>query len=742
MAAYTINLTNGSALIPNGLQDGTINTSATSLTLIGRDYAGYGSFLNENFVYLLENFADTTSPANPLRGQLWWDTANNILRVYSGTSWKISTGATSAPFSSPPSDLSALGGDLWFDSTNQQLKLWSGTQWIVIGPLATAATTGTGAIPAVMLDTSAGTHIVVQFSIAGVIYAIFSKDSFSSTTPGFTTVQAGLNFSTIASPTLGLNTQATAATASTLVLRDTSGGITVNNINAAGAITAPSASVTGTVAATSFTGNLTGNVTGSGVNSTTITGSLFNIASGGTGYYGTLMTAAQPNITSVGVINNLNATGATVLTGTALLNGQPIATELNNVSFTAINNTVIGNTGPASGTFSTIQTGGNITPLANTSISLGNVSYYWGSLYSQNVNVLSNVNTGSLNSVNSYATVSVNAPTVNAPTINSSNVNASYGVFGSGVNAPAIFGTTIGSSTLNANLINVTTANVTTLGVTGNIGASYGNFTGVNAIAGAVNAGTVGATTVNTTTLNTTNILATGTFSASSTGSFGGKVSMTSGSTGFATSSSLNVYGDITTARSSTTGTIYLGTGGTSYLSYDGTNYNLPTGGLNIGGSIVPSANVSYNLGSSANWWNLVYGTAVHAQYADLAERYEADAVYTPGTLVEIGGENEITLCDEELSETVFGVISTDPAYLMNGGAGSDETHPPVALAGRVPVRVVGPVTKGQRLVSAGNGCARGVAADEASTFNVIGRSLVNKRSLEEELIEAVVTIK
>ena len=143
--SYTINLTNGTTLIPGGLSDGTVDTTHSSLTLIGRDYAGYGQFLNENFVYLLENFASTSSPANPLKGQLWWDTANNILKVYSGSSWKISTGATSSPYTSPPSDLSALGGDLWFDTTNTQLKVYSGSQWITIGPVATPATGDTGA---------------------------------------------------------------------------------------------------------------------------------------------------------------------------------------------------------------------------------------------------------------------------------------------------------------------------------------------------------------------------------------------------------------------------------------------------------------------------------------------------------------------------------------------------------------------------------------------------------------------
>ena len=253
--AYTINLTNGTEIIAGGLSDGAVDTSATSLTLIGKNYAGYGEFLNENLVHMLEHFAAGTSPANPLRGQLWWDTTNNILKVYSGTSWKISTGATSAPFSSPPGDLSALGGDLWFDSTNQQLKIYSGSAWVTVGPVATPATGDTGAFPSIMTDTSGGSHIVTQIRIVGVPYVIISKDTFSSALAGFSLVRAGINFSTIASPVMGLSTQDINATASTLVQRDPSAGITVAGISAS-AINATS------VTAPLLTGSLTGNVSG------------------------------------------------------------------------------------------------------------------------------------------------------------------------------------------------------------------------------------------------------------------------------------------------------------------------------------------------------------------------------------------------------------------------------------------------------------------------------------------------
>jgi hypothetical protein len=164
-------------------------------------------------------------------------------------------------------------------------------------------------------------------------------------------------------------------------------------------------------------------------------------------------------------------------------------------------------------------------------------------------------------------------------------------------------------------------------------------------------------------------------------------------------------------------------------------------GTTNISGNIVPSANLTYNLGSPTSYWNNVYGTSIHAQYADLAERFEADAEYEPGTVVEMGGSAEVTAVDADLSEEVFGVISTNAAYLMNSGAGTDSTHPPIAVQGRVPVKVTGIIHKGDRLVSAGNGIARAGKKSEITTWNVIGRALEDKTTSGLGMIEAVVKL-
>ena len=122
--------------------------------------------------------------------------------------------------------------------------------------------------------------------------------------------------------------------------------------------------------------------------------------------------------------------------------------------------------------------------------------------------------------------------------------------------------------------------------------------------------------------------------------------------------------------------------------------------------------------------------TATAAQYADLAERFEADAEYEMGTVMVIGGEKEITQSTQLASTDVVGIISSteQAAFTMNSGYGDDATHPLLALAGRVKVKVVGTVAKGDRLVaSATPGCAERADIHCCTAFNVIGRALESK---------------
>jgi hypothetical protein len=168
------------------------------------------------------------------------------------------------------------------------------------------------------------------------------------------------------------------------------------------------------------------------------------------------------------------------------------------------------------------------------------------------------------------------------------------------------------------------------------------------------------------------------------------------------------------------------------------------TGTTTFSSSLLPSGTV--NIGASGNKFanvfaNYLVGTSVTAQYADLAERFESDSSYPAGTVVALGGAKEITAAVEDLTEDVFGVVSTRAAFLMNGDAGNDQTHPAVAVQGRVPVRVTGQVKKGDRLVSAGAGLARAAKRSEITAFNVIGRSLQDKTSAGEGTVEAIVKL-
>lgn len=191
--AYTINLTDGSIFAT--IADGTINT-ASSMTLVGKNYAGYGEFLDENFIHLLENSSNTTAPPAPLTGQLWWDKANNLLKVYNGSTFKTISAATSSA-TAPASNVT---GDLWFDTVNQQLKVWTGSQWLLVGPQFTAGTGVTGAIVDTIVDNVSVSHVVIKFYVQDNVVGIVSKDAaFTPQSPisGFTTVKPGITLSSL-----------------------------------------------------------------------------------------------------------------------------------------------------------------------------------------------------------------------------------------------------------------------------------------------------------------------------------------------------------------------------------------------------------------------------------------------------------------------------------------------------------------------------------------------------------------
>ena len=139
---------------------------------------------------------------------------------------------------------------------------------------------------------------------------------------------------------------------------------------------------------------------------------------------------------------------------------------------------------------------------------------------------------------------------------------------------------------------------------------------------------------------------------------------------------------------------------------------------------------------------NVVHAVSTSAQYADLAERYESDCETEVGDVVMLGGHAEITKCNTELCDNVFGVVSESPAFLMNAQAGNNETHPMIALKGRVLVKIKGRGNAGDRVVSAGNGEAKVAKLEECTAFNVLGRLIKHKYNEETALTECVIGVK
>jgi hypothetical protein len=593
--AYTINLTDGNVFAT--IADGTVNTSS-SMILVGKNYAGYGEFLDENFIHLLENGANTTAPAAPLTGQLWWDKTNFLLKVYNGTIFKTISAATS----SATAPTSNVQGDLWYDTVNQQVKVYTGAAFIVVGP-AFSSTQGTsGAIPETINDSGSSPHFITSLYVNNTRVAIVSKDAtFTPAAPintDFPSIFNGITLYNSGSPVFSgsaTNAQLLDNLDSTDFMRATANTAT-----------------TGTVRINNDLGLFVGTANAAIISETGNDGVVRSGISGGN-----LVIQSNVGGTLFDVARALGASGTF-----AISNAATVGT--------------------------TLSVTGNITG--------------------------ANLNTGA-------------------------QVVATGNVTGGNIITAGLI-TAAGAITSTAN---VTGGNLRTAGLV----SATGNITSAANVAGTFFIGNGSQLTGLSAAVAVTKF---------QNGTSEGNVGDSGGNINF------NVAGTSNVAVFTTTGGVFTGL----------TTPSIAKSGTNAVG----------NIGSSVNYFNRVFATATTALYADVAERFASDEVMEPGTVVDLGGTKEITRATSELSEQVFGVISTNPAFMMNGGAGEDDTHPAVAMTGRVPVKIVGQVRKGDRLVSAGDGVARAAAPGEATAFNVIGRSLVDKLTPESGTIEAIVTIK
>lgn len=193
---YIVNFTDRDNKLPITVYDSTSNTTDTSLTFPGRNVSGYGQIIAENFLALLENFARSVPPDNPIEGQLWYDSGEGLLKIWDSIGWKAAGAVQKGPVE-PAFDQSKIG-ELWVDTAKQQLKLWSGSTWILVGPIYSSGLKS-GPVVDSVIDSDNIERTILIFYIEDIPVIIFSKDSFTPNLPisGFTIIKSGLNITSI-----------------------------------------------------------------------------------------------------------------------------------------------------------------------------------------------------------------------------------------------------------------------------------------------------------------------------------------------------------------------------------------------------------------------------------------------------------------------------------------------------------------------------------------------------------------
>ena len=170
--AYKLNKTDGSVL--TDLIDGVLDTNTTDLALVGRNYTGFGEFLNENFIKLLENFSNPNEPIAPLRGQLWYDTSENKLKIFDGDAFQSAAGS----FIGNTQPSGAIAGDTWFSTEDKQFYLFDGTEWTLIGPAYSRLQGRSGFVVRTVFDTSLNSKTVLELYVKESLQAVISGETF------------------------------------------------------------------------------------------------------------------------------------------------------------------------------------------------------------------------------------------------------------------------------------------------------------------------------------------------------------------------------------------------------------------------------------------------------------------------------------------------------------------------------------------------------------------------------------
>ena len=453
----------------------------------------------------------------------------------------------------------------------------------------------------------------------------------------------------------------------------------------------------------------TGNVSGSNVNASGNISAIGNIDGAnifttGIANIGTLITTNinASALTSGTVASDrltgsytINIAGSATTAATVVNAAQGNITSLGTLTSLAVTGTITGGN---------VSTAGNVTAAGN--VTGGNVI---------TAGVISAGGAGISTSGNIQGANILGVANVSSTTFTGSTVSVIGNITGGNLFSPGLI-SVVGNIT-GGNILNV--ANVSSTTFTGSTVNVTANITGGNIITGglvSVTGNITAGSNVSGSNINGSNLYSVGIVSAAGNIT-GGNISTANINATTHTGTTVNVTGNITGGNVTTAGVLTVNSGAAATAIVNG------------------AGNAVGNIGSSTGFFNRLFATATTALYADLAEKYTADAEYAPGTVVSFGGTEEITLSAWDSDRRVAGVVSTNPSYLMN--AGLDAEHVAVvALQGRVACRVQGPVRKGDMMVSNGNGVARSEA--DPKTGAVIGKALENF-SGESGTIEVVV---
>jgi hypothetical protein len=454
-----------------------------------------------------------------------------------------------------------------------------------------------------------------------------------------------------------------------------------------------------------------------------------------TQYYISVGTLSSVSVTGAITGGSLSVSTGNVTSGNLLISGAILDSAQLDIQTTAANaNIVLTPNGTGNVNVGRVSASGNITAAAYYGSGAGLSAIAGGNVSGTVANATYAVSAGSATSATTAGTVTTNAQ----PNITSVGTLSSVSVTGNitGGNIVTANATIVGSTGTISALGNITGGNLigTHVGnLTGTTASLSGNVTGGNILTGGLISATgnitggniLGGANVNATTHTGT----TASLSGNVTGGnilTGGLISATGNVTGgnILTGGLISATGNITggnligTIVGNLTGTTVSASG-----NITGGNLSVGTGTITVNNIINGSTNGTGNIGNATNGFNTIFAKATSAQYADLAELYEADARYETGTVVVFGGEKEVTVSAIDGDHRVAGVISEKPSFIMNSVLQAEHVAI-VALAGRVPCKIQGPVTKGDLLVSAGNGVARSESTPLPGT--IIGKALAD----------------